>query len=624
LKIEEKIEESEEKSRSDCWKLRRGVEQRRGEGQSQEEVREEGEEQKVRRTEDAEGQRIEVKSEKGRRNIRKMQLEGLREAQGKSVGQFVVSKEFEIEKADGWHECKGFVPVQGEEAIRVRIRPSRRCWMENTFVTDRQTHFTRKDRKKIFTDMEKAEVRISEVFSPPRIAEMAGKKGLTQGTSFDLETGWDLERPEDRRRMWRTLKEEDPELLVICPPCTAFTMLQELNFDRMDPGKAVRIVKTGLEHLGLAVALARWQIQRGKYVLLEQPSTARSWDEECVQELLELEGVRRCLLDMCCFGMNVDGEGLNRKTTAVMTNSEAIADRISKRCTGGHRHVPLMGGRAKQAQVYPKKFCEAVVQGIREQVQRDGMWNGLEEKWVLAGEEDPEEEEEEARGEPEVEGMVRGEEAESGIEISSQDKAAVMKLHKGLGHPAKPDLVRFMKSARVRAEVIRWTDKRFKCEAWEQAQTKDGSTRNHPKDVPTKQSNRGGPDIHRVLSLEESRRTLEELKRQGRSNRVLPTKIARRYKPSEQPGEPSVKKSRLCLRGDLDPDILTLEKFSPTVNTMNLAVMMQIAANQNMTGQIADFKNAFCQSEPLRRKEGDLFFKQPPEGIRAVQSKLCR
>ena len=118
-----------------------------------------------------------------------------------------------------------------------------------------------------------------------------------------------------------------------------------------------------------------------------------------------------------------------------------------------------------------------------------------------------------------------------------------------------------------------------------------------------------------VLSLEESRKVVTELKKNGKERRVLPTKIARRYKPSEQPGVPASKKSRLCLRGDLDPDILSLERFSPTVNTMNLAVMLQLAANENMLAQIGDFKNAFCQSSPLERKEGPLYFKQPNEGI---------
>lgn len=48
---------------------------------------------------------------------------------------------------------------------------------------------------------------------------------------------------------------------------------------------------------------------------------------------------------------------------------------------------------------------------------------------------------------------------------------------------------------------------------------------------------------------------------------------------------------------------------------MNLAVMMQIAANENMLALIGDLKNAFCQSDPLHRENGPLYFRQPPEGI---------
>ena len=59
-----------------------------------------------------------------------------------------------------------------------------------------------------------------------------------------------------------------------------------------------------------------------------------------------------------------------------------------------------------------------------------------------------------------------------------------------------------------------------------------------------------------VLSLEESIRVREELRNRGQEDRILPTKVARRYKPGDQPGEPAIKKSRLCIRGDLDPDAL--------------------------------------------------------------------
>ena len=51
------------------------------------------------------------------------------------------------------------------------------------------------------------------------------------------------------------------------------------------------------------------------------------------------------------------------------------------------------------------------------------------------------------------------------------------------------------------------------------------------------------------------------------------------------------------------------------MNTMNLNVVMQLAANHQMVAEIAAFKNAFCQSNPLKRENGPLYFQQPKEGI---------
>ena len=119
----------------------------------------------------------------------------------------------------------------------------------------------------------------------------------------------------------------------------------------------------------------------------------------------------------------------------------------------------------------------------------------------------------------------------------------------------------------------------------------------------------------KVLGLEESQRIRRELQEQGKGDRILPTKIARRYKPGEQPGEPATKKSTLCIRGDLDPDILELERFAPTLNTVNFNLMLQVAANENMTATVGDLKNAFCQNQPLHRPNGPLYFQQPKEGV---------
>ena len=55
-----------------------------------------------------------------------------------------------------------------------------------------------------------------------------------------------------------------------------------------------------------------------------------------------------------------------------MTNSWAIAERLKRTCTGGHRHIILVGGRAKKAQQYPDELCKEILRGLEEQMRIDG------------------------------------------------------------------------------------------------------------------------------------------------------------------------------------------------------------------------------------------------------------
>lgn len=122
----------------------------------------------------------------------------------------------------------------------------------------------------------------------------------------------------------------------------------------------------------------------------------------------------------------------------------------------------------------------------------------------------------------------------------------------------------------------------------------------------------------KLLNLEESREVRQRLREEGKENRILPSTVARRRKPAEQPGEPATMKSRLCIRGDQDPDILEVERFSPTLNTQNFNLLLQVGSNLNMEAAVADFKNAFCQSKPLYRENGPIYFRPPKEGIDGV------
>ena len=119
----------------------------------------------------------------------------------------------------------------------------------------------------------------------------------------------------------------------------------------------------------------------------------------------------------------------------------------------------------------------------------------------------------------------------------------------------------------------------------------------------------------KALSVEESHEVEKQLKEAGRSPRIMPSRMVRRWKPAELPGEPPSRKSRWCVRGDKDPDLMMLERYAPTATTAVISIAMQTAASMNFRGAVGDLKNAFMQSDRLCRPEGRIFCRQPRGGL---------
>ena len=81
-------------------------------------------------------------------------------------------------------------------------------------------------------------VDVTEIYSPPRVAEVCKQFNMTPGSSMDLATGFDFDKGEDRRRAATRILTEKPNLLIGSPECTLFSMLQQLNLAirQNDPG----------------------------------------------------------------------------------------------------------------------------------------------------------------------------------------------------------------------------------------------------------------------------------------------------------------------------------------------------------------------------------------------------
>ena len=85
--------------------------------------------------------------------------------------------------------------------------------------------------------------------------------------------------------------------------------------------------------------------------------------------------VLKAVLHQCQFGLTSRDElglGLVKKPTIMLTNSVEMHRQMDRQCTpGSHRHVHLMGGKAKAAQKYPPELCRAVCRGVVNQREMD-------------------------------------------------------------------------------------------------------------------------------------------------------------------------------------------------------------------------------------------------------------
>eukprot|EP00435_Cladocopium_sp_Y103_P068786 s76_g32.t1 len=238
---------------------------------------------------------------------------------------------------------------------------------------------------------------VIELFSPTRVNQYVERFGLRKGAAIDLEElkpdgsdYWDLDRQEDFEQVMDLITMEQPWLLTSSPPCTTFSPLRRLsNFKR--PKEIVEAEEAlGRLRLSRSMECCKLQDSLGGYYLHEHPKEASSWDEEDVDEMVNLPNTFLVQSPMCRFNMMTkhdDGQwGHVRKETLWMTNSEEIARELQGVCNNyvpgqePHRHVHLVGAsRAKAAQVYPKDLCEAILRGLKNQLEKDHSISSMEE-----------------------------------------------------------------------------------------------------------------------------------------------------------------------------------------------------------------------------------------------------
>ena len=100
-----------------------------------------------------------------------------------------------------------------------------------------------------------------------------------------------------QQRALDLLDEEKPWLLVVSPPYTLFSTLQNLNFGKMNKDKVREKLHEAMGHMAFAVLLCIKQAREGRKFMLEHPVGASSWQTALVKRLFFERGVGKVNFD---------------------------------------------------------------------------------------------------------------------------------------------------------------------------------------------------------------------------------------------------------------------------------------------------------------------------------------
>ena len=223
-----------------------------------------------------------------------------------------------------------------------------------------ESHYEPDDIVEAFGNFQDKNDTVVEIYSPPRVVEAAAARGLRADLSIDLTTGYDLNNGQVRQQVREEVRKRKPRLLVTTPPCTKFSLLQNL---RRYPERLDDELKEAINHVDFSMELQEDQIDRGDHGLHEHPETATSWQLPKVINYISREEVILIKSHLCRFGLVINGR-LSRKATLFATSCDAIAVNLQKLCECVEPHQQLISGLPKLAQVYPPQLVNAIIDGL--------------------------------------------------------------------------------------------------------------------------------------------------------------------------------------------------------------------------------------------------------------------
>ena len=154
-------------------------------------------------------------------------------------------------------------------------------------------------------------IEVCEFYSIPRIAPRAIGKYVSKSASFDINTNdtngepWNFMKSSIRQKAREYVKNNKPMFIIGSPPCDQWSIMQNLNNNKRDPEDIKRKLIEARIHLSFCAELYRMQIDAGRYYLHENPTSAKSWEEPCIREIMQHSDNFTTRVHMCAYNMKI-------------------------------------------------------------------------------------------------------------------------------------------------------------------------------------------------------------------------------------------------------------------------------------------------------------------------------
>ena len=132
---------------------------------------------------------------------------------------------------------------------------------------------------------------------------------------------FDLRSPKDQKEVKRMIRRDCPTVLVVSPPCTAFSIANQGEVDPDTLAGATEIIRFSME-------VCDMQRRAGRYFLFEQPQSSRAWNINEVVQMTYRSHVIKTSFHQCMYGLEASdhlGTAPAYKPTSVLSNHPALA-----------------------------------------------------------------------------------------------------------------------------------------------------------------------------------------------------------------------------------------------------------------------------------------------------------